>query len=138
MEITPSVVHVYVKYDSIHEDWTCWGILHAAKIEFFIMEKEDDFFDIEFRFEESVIDPDSLPKTVLAEDYKKIMSVVKQNRLIADRISKLTEMGYSVSEFPMGSGGVGQIREMSGTIRIQISYGHGRHNYAHAVELEKM
>ena len=72
------------------------------------------------------------------EQLSEIKSVVVNNRLIKDRVSKLTELGYDVQELPMGSGGVLQVKEMAnGDVRIQIGYGHGRSNYAMCVVLDK-
>ena len=65
-----------------------------------------------------------------------IQSVIRDNRLIKDRVSILERKGYKIGYFAFGSGGVGQIKEMkSGKTRIQISYGIGRYNYALGVEL---
>ena len=65
---------------------------------------------------------------------KEIKSVINSNRLVIDRIEALNKEGYTVQRVPMGSGGVGQVKEMSdGTTRIQIGYGVTRHNYAYAV-----
>ena len=54
-------------------------------------------------------------------------------RLIDDRISILRDLEFvgHFEEKPMGSGGVGQYKEMKdGTLRVQIGYGHGKSNYA--------
>lgn len=70
------------------------------------------------------------------QDIKKIEKVVRENRLVSDRVEVLKKMGYEVSEFAMGPGGKLQQKIMSdGTVRVQIGYGHGRHNYAMAVTL---
>ena len=74
-------------------------------------------------------------KAKFMNDYKRICNVIENTRLISERIEKLEEMGYLVFEFPMGSGGVGQIKEMTNEKRVQISYGHGKYNYAYAVQL---
>ena len=72
------------------------------------------------------------------EQYNEIKSVVENNRLVEDRVNKLTELGYDVQELPMGSGGVLQVKEIKdGTIRVQVGYGHGRYNYAMCVVLDK-
>lgn len=68
-------------------------------------------------------------------DYKIVCKVIDNNRLISERIGKLENMGYRVFEFPMGSGGVKQIKELKNETRIQISHGHGKYNYAYAVQL---
>ena len=65
-----------------------------------------------------------------------IRKVVKDNRLVNDRVNILISRGYKVELFPFGSGGVGQVKEMrSGKTRVQISYGKGKYNYAMGVEL---
>jgi len=65
-----------------------------------------------------------------------IRKVVKDNRLIEDRVRLLKQHGYEIGSFAFGSGGVGQIKEMkSGITRIQISYASGSYNYALGVEL---
>lgn len=70
------------------------------------------------------------------QDLKKIEKVVKTNRLVADRVKRLRYIGFTVSSFSMGSGGVLQQKKMrNGTTRIQIGYGHGANNYAMAVVL---
>ena len=74
-------------------------------------------------------------KAKFEKDYKIICEVVDSTRLISERVKKLENMGYLVFEFPMGSGGVKQKKELQNETRIQIGYGHGRHNYAYAVQL---
>ena len=65
---------------------------------------------------------------------KEIKSVINSNRLVIDRIEVLAKLDYKVQHLPMGSGGVGQVKEMAdGATRIQIGYGVTRHNYAYAV-----
>ncbi len=65
-----------------------------------------------------------------------IQKVIRDNRLVKDRVRLLKLQGYKIESFPFGSGGVGQVKEMkSGKTRIQISYGTGRYNYALGVEL---
>ncbi len=62
-----------------------------------------------------------------------IMQQIAGITRIQKRVDYLRSKGYSVNEYPMGSGGVGQVKVMSDHIRIQIGYGHGKHNYAYAV-----
>ena len=65
-----------------------------------------------------------------------IKRIIRDNRLIEDRVSILEQHGYKIGSFAFGSGGVGQIKEMkSGITRIQISYASGSYNYALGVEL---
>lgn len=71
-------------------------------------------------------------------DYKRVMQVVSANRSVANRMKELASMGYSIDVAAMGSGGVGQVKEMKDSYRIQISAGWGRYNYAHIVELNKV
>lgn len=70
-------------------------------------------------------------------DLKNIQKVVRENRLVSDRVIKLREMGYIVEERPMGSGGVLQVKELKNETRIQVGYGKGKHNYAYAVIIKK-
>ena len=70
-------------------------------------------------------------------DLKTITKIVNENKRVSDRIEKLQELGYSVAEFAMGTGGVLQVKELKDEIRVQISYGHGRSNYAYAVSFKK-
>ena len=70
-------------------------------------------------------------------DLKTITKVVNENKRVSDRIKKLRELGYTVSEVSMGSGGVLQVKELKDETRVQISYGHGKYNYACAVRLKK-
>ena len=70
-------------------------------------------------------------------DLKTITKVVNENKRVSDRIKKLRELGYSVSEVPMGPGGVLQVKELNAETRVQISYGHAKYNYAYAVRLKK-
>jgi hypothetical protein len=70
-------------------------------------------------------------------DLKAISNVVKDYRLVSDRVEKLIEMGHTVKECAMGSGGVLQVKEMKGETRIQVGYGKGKHNYAYAVIIKK-
>lgn len=65
-----------------------------------------------------------------------IQRIIRDNRLIEDRVRLLKQHGYEIGSFAFGSGGVGQIKEMkSGITRIQISYASGKYNYALGVEL---
>lgn len=80
---------------------------------------------------------DLLKKHNIKEEYEQIASVVKGYKRVAERVELLECLGFQVKEFPMGSGGVLQVKEMASTIRIQIGYGIGKHNYAQAVEIRK-
>lgn len=70
-------------------------------------------------------------------DLKNIQKVVSDNRLVSDRVIKLRDMGYTVKECHMGSGGVMQVKELKSEIRIQVGYGKGKYNYAYAVIIKK-
>jgi hypothetical protein len=62
-----------------------------------------------------------------------IIKMIEDVRLIEDRISVLGEYEiiHHFEEFFMGSGGVGQYKQMQdGTLRIQIGYGKGKNNKA--------
>ncbi len=65
---------------------------------------------------------------------EQVLKVIKNNYFINDRIDSLQNMDFSVDEKAMGSGGVGQIKEVKGCYRMQIGY--GRHNYAFVVYLQ--
>lgn len=103
-------------------------------------------FDIQWIDEvatEGIVVAISQPTKNIAEEfiqtlvYKNILKIISDNRLIKDRIKALEYSEWNVDIFPMGSGGVGQVKEMSETIRVQIGYGTGKHNYAYAVEIPK-
>ena len=66
-----------------------------------------------------------------------IMNLITGTRKVSERVALLKKNGYIANECPMGTGGVGQIKEMSDHYRIQIGYGHGRNNYAYAVIISK-
>lgn len=70
-------------------------------------------------------------------DLTAISNVVRENRLVSDRVEKLREMEYTVKECAMGSGGVLQVKELKSETRIQVGYGKGKHNYAYAVIIKK-
>ena len=70
-------------------------------------------------------------------DFENIEKVVRENRLVSDRVIKLREMGYTVEERAIGSGGVMQVKELKSETRIQVGYGKGKYNYAYAVILKK-
>ena len=69
--------------------------------------------------------------------YKQIMQIVAANKTVSDRETELHKAGFTYNTFPMGSGGVGQVKIMADHIRVQIGYGVGKHNYATAVILKK-
>lgn len=70
-------------------------------------------------------------------DLKAISNVVRDYRLVSDRVEKLREIGYTVKECAMGSGGVLQVKELKSETRIQVGYGRGKYNYAYAVIIKK-
>ena len=68
---------------------------------------------------------------------KMVDSAIAENHFIEKRREvlekKLIKIGvkFHFDELPMGSGGVGQYKQMNdGSVRFQIGYGHGRYNYA--------
>lgn len=65
------------------------------------------------------------------------LRAIKRHRLSSNRIDELREKGYTVKRVPMGSGGVGQIKQLKNEFRFQITYGTGRYNYAYAVIVSK-
>lgn len=73
----------------------------------------------------------SLEKTVQKDVFKaqsKFRNVTKRNEY-------LESLGYEIERKPMGSGGVGQIKEMTNLkeFRVQTSYGIGTYNYAYCI-----
>ena len=62
-------------------------------------------------------------------DYKIAMLVVNSYWRIEDRISKLKELGYIVSQKWVKSGGVGTIRRFNNSEGVQISSAKGGNNY---------
>lgn len=70
-------------------------------------------------------------------EYKKVMEIVRTNRLCAKRNEALTKAGYTIEHRAMGSGGVGQVRPTKkGHYRVQVSYGKSEYNYAYTVTLK--
>jgi len=65
----------------------------------------------------------------------KIKKIIFSERLISKRIERIEKLGLTVNIAPMGSGGKGQIKEMSYCSRVQISYGWGKWNYAYVVDI---
>jgi len=60
---------------------------------------------------------------------------IKNNRMIKDRIGCILciisgVINHEFREIAMGSGGVGQLKIVKNEIRLQIGYGHSRHNFA--------
>lgn len=72
-----------------------------------------------------------------AKNYAVIMSAIDSHRLVADRVKEIEAAGISVDEFPMGSGGVRQIKEMRDHYRVQVGFGVSNHNYAQAAIIQK-
>lgn len=79
---------------------------------------------------------DSLSVTA-QKQVDEIEKIIRENRLVSDRESQLHRAGIAYDTFPMGSGGVGQIKEMSDHYRVQVGYGVGKHNYATAAIIKK-
>ena len=70
------------------------------------------------------------------EQIAKVKNIVAKFRNIDARLLEVAncndlpdvELGFAA----MGSGGVGQTKQMrDGSVRVQLSYGRGRYNYAH-------
>lgn len=51
-----------------------------------------------------------------------VNDVVDTYYFLDDRLQKLTEDGYTITERRMGTGGVGQIKSIGNEIRIQVSH----------------
>lgn len=63
---------------------------------------------------------------------RQILEGINANRLIQDRLQYCAARGFETDIVPMGCGGVGQWKQMrDGSVRVQISHGWGRYNYAH-------
>ena len=67
--------------------------------------------------------------------YLQVLGHVDAHSRVAARIEAIENEGIQVYSFPMGPGGVGQVRVMRDGIRVQIGYGQSKHNYAHAAWL---
>lgn len=75
-------------------------------------------------------------KTTLENAQQIVNQTISTYTKIDDRVRVLENLGFTIEEKPMGSGGVGQVKTMkSGETRIQIGCGHGRNNYAKCVIL---
>ena len=60
-----------------------------------------------------------------------IKSAINSHYFVSQRINALTTAGIETETAPMGSGGVGQIKELqSGKLRVQVGHGTSKHNYA--------
>ena len=66
-----------------------------------------------------------------------IRNLIRRHRLIKDRISELSDIGYNIQTRPMGAGGVCQMKETQNEVRIQIGYGVGKYNYAPCIVITK-
>ena len=62
-----------------------------------------------------------------------VKSIISKHRSVSDRENELIKKGFRIKECSMGSGGVGQIKTLKNEVRMQIGYGHGKHNYAKCV-----
>lgn len=67
----------------------------------------------------------------------KIQEIIRTQKTVEARKSEMFINDIQYDTFPMGSGGVGQIKEMKDHYRIQVGYGVGKHNYAVAAILKK-
>lgn len=67
-----------------------------------------------------------------SNNYKKVMSIIKNNRLVVDRIQ---EVGSDNVEEKWMSAGVGKIQVIKGFVYVQIGYGRTNRNCALAVEI---
>ena len=64
-----------------------------------------------------------------------VISSLAGLRTLNERFAWCYENGLHPVTRNMGSGGVFQVKEVSGVTRVQISSGWGRYNYAWVVEL---
>lgn len=72
-----------------------------------------------------------------SKEYQIVMEIVSTYRYCVDRNKALIAAGYTPYIFPMGSGGVGQVKKTrSNDWRVQVSYGESRYNYAWCVTLK--
>jgi hypothetical protein len=68
-------------------------------------------------------------------DNLEIIEIVKNNRIVADRIKQLSDKGYQIVTRSMGTGGVLQEKRGRKCTYVQIGYGVGKYNYASAVKI---
>lgn len=66
------------------------------------------------------------------EDLKQRVSIKEVNDFCSSNGLRIKSKKFDTTTKPMGSGGVGQIKHMkrSNTLRVQLSYGTGKYNYA--------
>lgn len=72
----------------------------------------------------------------MKKEIRAVKNIIKKHRLISKRVEELRKKGFNVQEKSMGPGGVGQVKFLAGETRVQVSYGHGKHNYATVVVLK--
>lgn len=67
-----------------------------------------------------------------------IKNICSSNRFLSDRFKALSEAGFTVSEFPMPTGGgLGYCKQMKNRIRVRVSanWGGRKGNYANCVHI---
>lgn len=70
---------------------------------------------------------------------REVKNAINNFHFVKERVNYLQDkLGVEIDERPMGSGGVGQIKEMANEIRIQIGYGKSKYNYAMCVIVKKI
>lgn len=145
--------NVWAVEDDLQGEWTNFTTAVDIYLEEYIEQMEEEQrFEQKMEFERiyndvmGVKEVNSIVKDILSEmetdikksdDYIKIMNVVDSHRLVSKRESELTEMGYNVTTYSMGSGGVGNVIERQSHYYIQIGYGSGKYNTASVVKLNK-
>ena len=76
-------------------------------------------------------------KATFEQTVNEVKTIISKHRLVSDRVNELSKNGYNIKECAMGSGGVGQIKVLKDEVRIQVGFGHGKHNYAKCVTINK-
>jgi len=73
-------------------------------------------------------------KKLTTNQLEERISMKEINKFCSENGLKLKSENYYIDDFPMGPGGVGQIKHMkqSNTIRVQLRCGYGKWNYAQA------
>ena len=77
----------------------------------------------------------NLPENVKAQ-IEEICAIIEAERSVEIRVEKVKQ-NYTVVTLPMGSGGVGQVKESEYSYKVQLESGHGRYNYARTAVISK-
>lgn len=83
----------------------------------------------------NIITEDLINEIKQSAIYNNVLNIIKENRLIKDRVKILNDLCLDIINKPVGSGGVGSIIFRKDGVYIQISYGVTRYNYADIVKI---